>query len=201
MNAVNFKDEKFLTFDDQLLKDLKDIEDRIRLQFQTPGKHYPVAELLQHSGNKFFNLWNEKEFPTYMKKTEKKEAKEYRGIYVFASERDGRLHYDYVGISRGVKQRFQWHATGTIINHATWAWLMVAEKEQLKADRKANKDNKEGLKAHKQKVKELLKARQADVIHRCKFTFVHVESDMMLHLAEIYCASHLQTHWNSFRTH
>ncbi len=201
MNAANFKDEKFLTFDEKLLKDLKEIEDKIRLQFQTQGKHYPVAELLAHAGNKFFNLWNDKEFPTYEKETPKKRTREYRGLYVFATERNGVLEYDYVGISRGIRQRFQWHATGSIINHATWAWLMLAEKERLKAEKKANKGNKEGLKAHNQKVKDLLKAKQAEVIHTCKFTFVHIESDMMLHLAEIYCANHLKTHWNSFRTH
>ncbi len=189
MKAVNFKNEDFLTFDDQLLKDLKKIEDKIRLQFQTPGKHYPVAELLAHSGAKFFKMWDEQNFPTYPKEPEKKTGKEYKGIYVFASEIDGQLHYEYVGISRGIRQRFQWHAMGTINNHATWAWLML--KQEKKVDSKTDK----------KLVKELLGKKQQEMIHHCRFTFVPIESDMMLHLAEIYCANHLQTHWNSFRTH
>lgn len=189
LKKVNYKEEEFLTFDGQLMVKLKAIEDKIRGQFQTPGKHYTVAELLDHSGSKFFKLWDEKEFPAYQKVTKKKEVKEYRGLYVFATYRDGRLDFDYVGISRGIRQRFQWHVAGTIRNHATWAWLMLKH------------ENKVGPNPDAETIKESLSAKQKEFIHHCLFTFVPIESDMMLHLAEIYCANQLRARWNSFRTH
>lgn len=191
MEKVNFKGERFLTIDHQLLRTLEGIEARIRSQFEIPGKHYKVEELLKHSGSKFFKLWDEQEFPPYQKETEM----EYRGIYVFANEKDNGWVYQYVGISRGIRQRFQWHVTGTIINHATWAWLMVEGKDELKQEKILDPQ------AYKQKVKALLKAKQAEIIHPCKFTFVPINSDMLMHLAEVYCANHLSTHWNTFRTH
>jgi hypothetical protein len=187
MKTENYRQEKYLTIDQNLLNELQVVELKIREQMKTPGMHYPVAELLLHPGKAFFKMWDAQVFKTYTKGEDKKKVDEYRGIYVFATKKDGDLHYDYVGISRGIRQRFQWHVSGTIKNHATWAWMMLKE------------DGKVNSKTSKEEIKKCLKTQQEDVINHCLFTFVPIETDMMLHLAEIYCANHLRTHWNSFR--
>lgn len=194
MKTENYKQEKYLTIDQNLLNELEDVVLKIREQMKTPGMHYPVAELMKYSRKEFFKMWDEQVFKSYTKQPYqkdlgKKEVDEYRGIYVFATEKDGDLHYEYVGISRGIRQRFKWHVSGTIKNHATWAWMML--KHEKKADSMTSNEE----------IKKCLKAKQEEIIHDCLFTFVPIASDMMLHLAEIYCANHLRTHWNSFRTH
>ena len=42
---------------------------------------------------------------------------------------------------------------------------------------------------------------QNTLIKNCRFTFVTEDSNMLMHLAEVYCANKLKSYWNSFETH
>lgn len=189
----NYANEIFLPVDDQLWQALEGITARLRSQLETPDKHYPVQELLGLSTDDFLNKWDKGEFPSYKKVTPAKTVDEYQGIYLFSLKvHDGWAH-QYTGISRGIWQRFKWHASRTIINHATWAWLMIRNP--------LNETEKQALKADKPNIKQALKAKQAEAIYPCVFTFVPICDNMLMHLAEVYCANQLHCHWNSFRTH
>jgi len=42
---------------------------------------------------------------------------------------------------------------------------------------------------------------QKEHIHPLRFTFLPIEDNMLLHMAEAYCVNKLKVKWNSFETH
>lgn len=42
---------------------------------------------------------------------------------------------------------------------------------------------------------------QKNYIYPCRFTFVLIPDNMLMHIAEVYCVNKLKAEWNSFETH
>ena len=111
---------------------------------------------------------------------------EYKGIYAFAEYSNGKTRVLYVGISQTMRRRFFKHTKEKGKEGATWAYAMLKwhHPQLSKEDRIL-----------------MIPEIQNSLIKNCRFTFIPIESNMMIHLAEVYCANKLRAHWNSFETH
>lgn len=57
------------------------------------------------------------------------------------------------------------------------------------------------LEKHKEKAAKIIPIVQKKYIFLCRFTFVLIPDNMLMHIAEVYCVNKLKAKWNSFETH
>ncbi len=116
-----------------------------------------------------------------------KSLNEFKGLYIFGEEHNGKVIPVYVGISRVVYKRLRNHAWGKTANTATLAFLMA-------------KNIDTSLKANNRNINDLL-IPQKEVIKKYKVHLIPVKEDYDLYFLEVAIAGILKTKWNSFRTH
>lgn len=182
MRNENYNKEPYLDFSKDLFDRLDGICAALVLHFKTPGKSYPVSELISKAST-FNTLWEYR--PNSPGK--KNALTEFKGLYAFARVEGEEVDFSYIGISRRIKARFSQHVNPNgRKNTATWAYLMASH--DFSGPDKA---------ARETKIPEFQKSH----IHPLRYTFYPIEDNMLLHLAEIYCVNKLRSNWNSFRTH
>ncbi|QWX85034.1 hypothetical protein H0I23_05200 [Cellulophaga sp. HaHaR_3_176] len=114
---------------------------------------------------------------------------EFKGLYVFGREENGKVIPVYVGISRTVYRRLRQHGFGKLHNQCSLAYLM-SKHENDKIDRSnIHKNFNEILICKKENVKSF------------KVALYAIEKDYELYFTEVALAGILKTKWNSFRTH
>lgn len=111
---------------------------------------------------------------------------EYKGIYAFASVMDAKVNFMYVGISQTIRRRFYKHTLRNRKNEASWAYLMA-------------KHHHPDLSISDRQLK--IPDYQRQNIHPIRFSFCLIDDNMLMHIAEVYCANRLRSHWNTFETH
>lgn len=115
---------------------------------------------------------------------------EFKGLYIFGEEKDGRVIPVYVGISRTVFRRLRQHAWGKNHNECTLAYLKTKAKWKL--------EDKEATRATITN-DDMDTART--VIINYKVVLWSVPEDYDLYFLEVVLAGKFKTKWNSFRTH
>ncbi|SDI01622.1 hypothetical protein SAMN04488062_12026 [Flavobacterium omnivorum] len=118
------------------------------------------------------------------------ESNEFKGLYIFGEEKDGRVIPVYVGISRTVFRRLRQHAWGKNHNECTLAYLKTRDKwkKEGKITDRASITNEDMTPAKK-------------VIQNYKVVLHSVPKDYDLYFLEVVLAGKFKTKWNSFRTH
>jgi hypothetical protein len=118
------------------------------------------------------------------------ESNEFKGLYIFGEEKDGRVIPVYVGISRTVFRRLRQHAWGKNHNECTLAYLKTKDKwkKEGKITDRASITNEDMTPAKK-------------VIQNYKVVLHSVPEDYDLYFLEVVLAGKFKTKWNSFRTH
>jgi GIY-YIG catalytic domain len=148
--------------------------------FRTRDKSYFVKDILQ--AKSFNSLWD-----VPPNNFDNKHSKnEYKGIYAFASVEKNEVDFLYIGISQTIKRRFGKHTTRNRKNEASWAYLMI-------------KHDFSDLSIPDRQLK--IPEYQQKIIYPVKFTFCLVNDNMLMHIAEVYCANKLKAEWNTFETH
>ena len=115
-----------------------------------------------------------------------KSFNEFKGLYVFGEQHNGKVTPVYIGISRVAYKRLRNHTWGKTANTATLAYLMAKNKYP---NLTAKTVTKEQLEAYKTKIKNY------------KVVLIPVKEDYDLYFLEVALAGILKTKWNSFRTH
>lgn len=115
---------------------------------------------------------------------------EFKGLYIFGDEVDGKVTPVYVGISRSIFRRLKQHAWGTKHNECSLAYLKTkhqweSEKKEISRATITNQD--------------MLAAKA--VIQNYKVVLVEVQNDYDLYFLEVTLAGIFRTKWNSFKTH
>lgn len=128
---------------------------------------------------------------TYLKtKSKKITNNEFKGLYIFGDEIDGKIIPVYVGISRSVFRRLKQHAWGKKHNECSLAYLK--SKHQFEIEEKeisrATITNDDMLPAK-------------TIIQNYKVVLVEVQNDYDLYFLEVALAGIFNTKWNSFKTH
>jgi hypothetical protein len=128
---------------------------------------------------------------SYLKSNSKStEDNEFKGLYVFGEEVDGKVSPVYIGISRTIFRRLKQHAWGKKHNECTLAYLKTREKgiiENIEIGR-STVTNDDMLPAKK-------------IIQNYKVALVEVQNDYDLYFLEVVLAGKFKTKWNSFKTH
>jgi len=128
---------------------------------------------------------------TYLEtKSKSKANNEFKGLYIFGDEVNGKVIPVYVGISRSVFRRLKQHAWGKLHNECTLAYLKT--KHQWEIDGKVAK--RETITNE-----DMLPAKE--IIQNYKVTLVEVQNDYDLYFLEVALAGIFNTKWNSFKTH
>jgi hypothetical protein len=118
------------------------------------------------------------------------ESSEFKGLYIFGEEIDGRVIPVYVGISRSVYRRLRQHAWGKKHNECTLAYLKTRHQWKIvgkKTDRATITDE------------DMLPAKE--IIQNYKVVLIPVKNDYDLYFLEVALAGIFSTKWNSFKTH
>jgi len=118
-----------------------------------------------------------------------KSENEFRGLYVFGEEINGKVRPVYVGISRTIFRRLRQHGWGSEHNQCTLAYLIAIDKyynNKYSGERKAI-------------IEELKYGREK--VQNFKVALIHIPEDFDLYFLEATLAGHWKTKWNSFRTH
>ena len=175
----NYKGEKYFE-PETLIHYLDNVCEALIANFQTNNKSYFVKDIIE--ANSFNNLWDES--PNNF--DNKHSKNEYKGIYAFADVVNGEVDFLYVGISQTIRRRFGKHTTRNRKNEASWAYLMIKHHflELSIAERQL-------------KIPEY----QQKIIYPIKFSFCLINDNMLMHIAEVYCANKLKAQWNTFETH
>lgn len=115
---------------------------------------------------------------------------EFKGLYIFGEEKDGRVVPVYVGISRAVFRRLRQHAWGKNHNECSLAYLKTRDnwKKEGNLINRATITNKDMDTAK-------------TVIQNYKVVLWSVPEDYDLYFLEVVLAGKFKTKWNSFRTH
>ena len=115
---------------------------------------------------------------------------EFKGLYIFGDEFDGKIIPVYVGISRSVFRRLKQHAWGKKHNECSLAYLKSKNQFEIeeKVISRATITNDDMLPA---------KA----IIQNYKVVLVEVQNDYDLYFLEVALAGIFSTKWNSFKTH
>ncbi|MFV5702589.1 hypothetical protein ACM55F_12030 [Flavobacterium sp. XS2P12] len=118
------------------------------------------------------------------------ESNEFKGLYIFGEEKDGRIVPVYIGISRTVFRRLRQHAWGKNHNQCTLAYLKTKAKRKL-----------EGKETTRTTVTNEDMTPAKTVIQNYKVVLYSVPEDYDLYFLEVVLAGKFKTKWNSFRTH
>lgn len=174
MRAKNYKGEGFLSVDSDLIAKLEDIAWRLEQNLLSLDHHYLAGDILKRGRNAFHKCWPNL-IPNNPNNPHSKN--EFKGLYGFAfKSRNGKLDWQYIGISKTIKRRFKGHAIRKTKSDASWAYLMCRTQSKIPRIQKNH-------------------------IHLCYFSFVMVDDNFLLHLAEAYCVNKFKALWNSFETH
>ncbi len=170
---TNYKGEVFLATGPKLLTQLEAIASELESNMKHPKSRFKVSEILSIRTNSFQKFWPD---IAPLNPDHKHSKKEYKGLYAFARIEKGKVLWQYIGISQTIKRRFKGHTIRRTKNSASWAYLIRKSEEQIPTVQKR-------------------------YIHPCYFTFVQVEDNMLLHMAEVYCVNKFRSEYNSFETH
>ena len=118
------------------------------------------------------------------------ESNEFKGLYIFGEEVDGRVIPVYVGISRTIYRRLRQHAWGKRHNECTLAYLKTSLKWEIDGRKpgRATITNEDMLPAK-------------SIIQNYKVVLVEVQNDYDLYFLEVILAGKFKSKWNSFKTH
>ncbi|HYV91512.1 MAG TPA: hypothetical protein VE978_07010 [Chitinophagales bacterium] len=120
----------------------------------------------------------------------KKYRDDVKGLYVFASsKRNGKLHLEYVGISKTLFKRLKDHAYGKTRYMATLVYLMASHDHE-----------KRGMKKKTFKLENYREEVQAK-IRNWRIALYPIKDSFELYMTEPYLAYHWKARWNSFETH
>jgi hypothetical protein len=183
MRSTNYNEEAYFTCDGNLIKQLDGYCDE--LESRMNNSRFLVSDMLNHKKSIFQNCWSDLVFNAPIGKQEKKN--EIMGLYAFATKKGDKLDWKYIGISRTMMMRFSHHTKSNHKSSATWAYQLAkkyVEKEELS----------KAIQIH-------IKKYQEEIIHPCYFTFIQIDDNMLLHIAEVYAVNKFQAEWNSFKTH
>ena len=130
--------------------------------------------------------------PNYYLKTNSKSTddNEFKGLYIFGEEVNGKIIPVYIGISRTIFRRLKQHAWGKKHNECTLAYLKTREKgitENIEIGRSTVTND------------DMLPAKA--IIQNYKVVLVPVKNDYDLYFLEVALAGIFSTKWNSFKTH
>ena len=128
---------------------------------------------------------------TYLKtKSKSKTNNEFKGLYIFGDEVNGKVIPVYVGISRSVFRRLKQHAWGKKHNECSLAYLKTRHQWEL-----------EGKQINRKSItnENMLPAKA--IIQNFKVVLVEVQNDYDLYFLEVALAGIFNTKWNSFKTH
>lgn len=189
MNNWNHKYPKNIP---QLIDDNLSIA--IKLEKRLNDESCPkLAELYSNEGKvkrqqqKFNKLGYE---PNVKGSKKVKSNNEFKGLYVFGEELNGKVTPVYVGISRTVFRRLRQHGWGSKHNQCTLAYLLAIDNfydNNYNGARIDVEDDK--LQFGK------------DIVQNFKVTIIGIPEDFNLYFLEVTLAGHWKTKWNSFRTH
>ena len=115
---------------------------------------------------------------------------EFKGLYIFGEEKDGRVIPVYIGISRTVFRRLRQHAWGKNHNECTLAYLKTRDKWK-----------KEGKLTDRATITNEDMTPAKTVIQNYKVVLHSGTEDYNLYFLEVVLAGKFKTKWNSFRTH
>jgi hypothetical protein len=122
-----------------------------------------------------------------------KSLNEFKGLYVFGEEINGKVIPVYVGISRVVFGRLRNHGWGKTTNTCTLAFLMAKTKfEKENPGESLRAKNVEDT-IHLEPCKEKMR--------KYRVVLYPVKNDYDLYFLEVAISGILKTKWNSFRTH
>lgn len=181
---MNYKGETYLKFDISFQERLNEIADQLADQLITPGKHIVYNEHPKLGVKEFNNFWNE--IPVNNPDGNKYSKNDWKGVYAFGEYTNNNLNVLYIGISQTIRRRYFKHTKEKNREAATWAYTIL---------RHQNRD------LPKEEVIRMIPNIQNSLIKNCRFTFIKEDDNMLMHLAEVYCANKLKAYWNSFETH
>ncbi len=124
-----------------------------------------------------------------IKSGKSKSKNEFKGLYVFGNELDGKVTPVYIGISRTVFRRLRQHGFGKLHNHCTLAYLMAKNENDALERKTAHIKNNEELESNKEKLRAF------------KVALIPIENNYELYFLEVAIAGLLKIKWNSFKTH
>jgi len=170
---LNYKGESFLATGPKLINQLEEIALELQGNMKNLRCRFKASEILSIRTNSFKKFWPD---IVPLNPDHKHSKNEYKGLYAFAQIENGRISWQYIGISQTIKRRFKGHTIRKTKNAASWAYLIRKSEKQIPGVQKK-------------------------YIHPCYFTFVQVEDNMLLHMAEVYCVNKFRSKYNSFQTH
>lgn len=118
------------------------------------------------------------------------ESSEFKGLYIFGEEIEGRVIPVYVGISRTVYRRLRQHAWGKKHNECTLAYLKTRHRWKM-----------EGKKTERATITDEDMLLAKSIIQNYKVVLIPVPNDYDLYFLEVVLAGKFKTKWNSFKTH
>lgn len=114
------------------------------------------------------------------------ESNEFKGLYIFGEEQDGKVIPVYIGISGTVFRRLRQHGWGKNHNQCSLAYLKTSlSNEEITRKNVINED--------------MLPAKA--IIQNYKVVLIPIPDDYDLYFLEVALAGKFKTKWNSFRTH
>jgi hypothetical protein len=184
MYKKNYKGEEFLNTNIQLLNKLNELSEELLHNLTNDGKFQLVKDILD--GKNFKSAFPKIEPNNFSNKHSKNE---YKGIYAFARVKGKKVYFEYIGVSRTIKRRFYSHTSSYSPSSSSWINLML------------KKDHQDFHKYGKNKKKDAIEKLRSKKIHPCRFTFLKIDDNMLLHMAEVFCVNSLHSFYNSFETH
>ena len=101
MTKQNYKGEKYFDSIRKLIKDLDIICNALAKKFKSFEKSYTVSDIIK--AKSFNSLWKVK--PN--KHDNKYSKKEFKGIYAFATVKNKKIEFMYIGISQTIRRRWK----------------------------------------------------------------------------------------------
>lgn len=114
------------------------------------------------------------------------DSNEFKGLYIFGEEQNGKVIPVYIGISRSIYRRLRQHAWGKLHNECTLAYLKTKQQRTEITRKKVTNEDMLPAKA---------------IIQNYKVALIPVKNDYDLYFLEVVLAGKFRTKWNSFKTH
>ena len=193
--SMNYKSEPYPENITDLLKQADDLSFYIVSKLNS-NNCKTVSDLYSSLNGKIIR--NKKQFdelgyePNTLSNTNSKNQvnNEFKGLYIFGDEVNGKVIPVYVGISRSIFRRLKQHAWGMKHNECSLAYLKTKHNWALE-DKIVNRASIRD--------QDMLSAKS--VIQNYKVVLVEVQNDYDLYFLEVTLAGIFRTKWNSFKTH